>query len=69
MASGDANGSGSPSAPASTGRSALTVTLASRMTPTWASRVCLPRLASTITRTNESFEPSLTVITSSRLRR
>jgi hypothetical protein len=47
-------------------RSALTVTLAARVTPTCASLVCLPRLASSITRTKESFEPSLTVITSSR---
>ena len=66
VASGDAQDSGSPSAPANSARSALTVTVAARVMPTWAKRVCLPRLAISITRTKENFGPPLTVTTSSR---
>jgi len=66
VASGDAPGSGSPSAPASIARSARTVTLAARATPTCARRTCFPRRASSITRAKDSFEQSPTVITSSR---
>jgi hypothetical protein len=63
--SGQAQASVSPSAAAGRARSAVTVTLAACCVLTWSIRTCVPRPARSIARTNDSFAPPLTVITSS----